>query len=209
MSEIQGYKYDFDEFYVDYELSKDGINLDPSELIAVDDDLSVIEEGKDLVSENGSLDNEPEDSPLKEIYVEQTFVLFDILEQCLKCYSTRMGFETKIVRAEKKNDIFIHKTYKCRHSGKENSNTNKKNHKEKIRKRAIKRRKSCMKKKSRKEKRAMPKESCKEKVPHQKNREENYKRKATPREKAAKKKSHAKEKGHKEKESCQVKESHK
>ncbi|CAG8771417.1 16986_t:CDS:1, partial [Cetraspora pellucida] len=58
-----------------------------------------------------------------------------------------------------------------------------------------------------KEKRAMPKESCKEKVLHQKNHEENYKRKATPREKATKKKSHSKGKGCKEKELCQVKES--
>ncbi|CAG8558431.1 14525_t:CDS:2 [Cetraspora pellucida] len=118
MSEIQGYEYDFDKSYVDYELSDDSINLVPPELIAVDDDLSVIEEGKDLVSENGSLDNESEDSLLKEIYVGQTFVSFDMLEQCLKRYSTRIGFETKIVRAEKENNIFIRKTYKCRHSGK-------------------------------------------------------------------------------------------
>ncbi|CAG8610979.1 9589_t:CDS:2, partial [Cetraspora pellucida] len=118
MSEIQGYEYDFDKSYVDYELSDDSINLVPPELIAVDDDLSVIEEGKDLVSENGSLDNEPEDSPLKKIYVGQTFVSFDMLEQCLKRYSTRIGFETKIARAEKEDNIFVCKTYKCRHSGK-------------------------------------------------------------------------------------------
>ncbi|CAG8772895.1 8268_t:CDS:1 [Cetraspora pellucida] len=118
MSEIQSYEYNFDKSYVDYKLLEDGINLVPSELIAVDDDLSVIEEGEDLVSENGSLDNEPEDSPLKEIYVEQTFVSFDMLEQCLKRYSTRMRFETKIVRAEKEDNIFVHKTYKYRHSGK-------------------------------------------------------------------------------------------
>ncbi|CAG8719078.1 17829_t:CDS:2, partial [Cetraspora pellucida] len=118
MSEIQGYEYDFDKSYMDYELLEDGINLVLSELIAIDDDLSVIEEGKNLVSENGSLDNEPEDSPLKEIYIGQTFVSFDMLEQCLKRYSTRMGFEMKIVRAEKEDNIFICKTYKCRHSGK-------------------------------------------------------------------------------------------
>ncbi|CAG8517271.1 10549_t:CDS:1 [Scutellospora calospora] len=100
-----------------YELSEDGTILVLSKLI-VADDLSVNKNEEDLVSENSSTDNEPEDSPLKEIYIEQTFTSFDILEQCLKHYLTRIGFEMKIVRAENKNNIFVHKTYKCRHSGK-------------------------------------------------------------------------------------------
>ncbi|CAG8651607.1 1054_t:CDS:1, partial [Scutellospora calospora] len=79
-----------------YELLENSTILVLSKLIAADD-LSVNENEEDLVSENSSADNEPEDSSLKEIYVEQTFTSFDILEQYLKRYSTRIGFKTKIV----------------------------------------------------------------------------------------------------------------
>ncbi|CAG8651513.1 16024_t:CDS:2 [Gigaspora rosea] len=70
------------------------------------------------VDEISGSDDEPDNSPLKEIYSGQTFTSFDLLEKCLKRYSMRMGFETKIVRAEKENNVMAHKTYKCRHGGK-------------------------------------------------------------------------------------------
>ncbi|CAG8850577.1 32550_t:CDS:1, partial [Racocetra persica] len=57
------------------------------------------------VFENGDSENELEDSPLKKIYIDQTFTSFEVLEQYLKCYSIRIGFETKIVRVEKENNI--------------------------------------------------------------------------------------------------------
>ncbi|CAG8798520.1 18866_t:CDS:2, partial [Racocetra fulgida] len=78
-----------------------------------------IEDIEDGTSEGGDSENEPKDSSLKEIHTWQTFTSFEVLEQCLKRYSIRMGFETKIVRAEKENDdFFSRKSYKCRHEGK-------------------------------------------------------------------------------------------
>ncbi|CAG8516255.1 17086_t:CDS:2 [Gigaspora rosea] len=65
--------------------------------------------------EISSSDNEPDDSPLKEIYSEQTFTSFDLLEKYLKCYFIWIGFKTKIVRVEKENNVIAHKTYKCHH----------------------------------------------------------------------------------------------
>lgn len=80
-----------------------------------------IEDG-DLEDESkkykGGSEDEPENSSLNEINTGQTFTSFEVLEQCLKCYSTRMGFETKIVRVEKENNICSKKTYKCQHGGK-------------------------------------------------------------------------------------------
>ncbi|CAG8788748.1 3323_t:CDS:2, partial [Gigaspora rosea] len=70
------------------------------------------------IFENGDSEDEPGDSALKEIHTEQTFTSFEVLERCLKHYSTRMGFATKIVRVEKEGDICVRKTYKCRHGGK-------------------------------------------------------------------------------------------
>ncbi|CAG8666898.1 11416_t:CDS:2, partial [Racocetra fulgida] len=69
-------------------------------------------------NDSGNSENEPEDSPLKKIYTEQMFTSFEVLEQCLKWYSNRISFETKIVRIEKENDVCFKKTYKCRHGGK-------------------------------------------------------------------------------------------
>ncbi|PKC58481.1 hypothetical protein RhiirA1_470900 [Rhizophagus irregularis] len=37
--------------------------------------------------------------------------------QFLKRYATQIEFETKIVRVEKKDDVYAQKTYKCRHGG--------------------------------------------------------------------------------------------
>ncbi|CAB4488904.1 hypothetical protein RIR_jg32992.t1 [Rhizophagus irregularis DAOM 181602=DAOM 197198] len=52
-----------------------------------------------------------------ELYSGQTFTSFDVLEQFLKRYATQIEFETKIVRVEKKDDVYAQKTYKCRHGG--------------------------------------------------------------------------------------------
>ncbi|CAG8660416.1 12465_t:CDS:1 [Gigaspora margarita] len=57
---------------------------------------SVIENVEDNICKS-NLKNESKDSSLKEIYTEQTFSTLELLEKCLKCYSTKMGFETKIV----------------------------------------------------------------------------------------------------------------
>jgi len=79
---------------------------DVSPLIDVTEDLS---EGDD---------DEVEDSPLKELYTGQTFISFEVLEQSLKRYSTKRGFNTKIVRVEKEDGVYARKTYKCRHGNK-------------------------------------------------------------------------------------------
>lgn len=55
---------------------------------------------------------------MKELYSEQSFTSFEVLEQSLKRYSTQAGFDTKIVRVEKEGGIVTRKTYKCRHGGK-------------------------------------------------------------------------------------------
>ncbi|PKY60844.1 hypothetical protein RhiirA4_485019 [Rhizophagus irregularis] len=62
-------------------------------------------------------DDEVEDSPLKELYSGQTFTSFDILDQCLKRYTIQMGFEIKIVRIEKEDNVYVRNTYKCRYGG--------------------------------------------------------------------------------------------
>src|SRR5581483_1521531 len=79
---------------------------DVSPLIYVTEDLS---EGDD---------DEVEDSPLKELYTAQTFISFEVLEQSLKRYSTKRGFNTKIVRVEKEDGVYARKTYKCHHRNK-------------------------------------------------------------------------------------------
>ncbi|CAG8483428.1 25644_t:CDS:2, partial [Gigaspora rosea] len=81
------------EFRVNCEQSEDVINH--SELLVINNS-PVIENRDDLESENGSLDDESEDSYLKEICIGQSFTSFDLLEKCLKCYSIRIGFETRI-----------------------------------------------------------------------------------------------------------------
>ncbi|CAG8661644.1 21746_t:CDS:1, partial [Gigaspora rosea] len=70
------------------------------------------------VDKISSSNDEPDDSPLKEIYSGQTFTSFNLLEKCLKRYSMQMGFETKIVRAEKENNVMDRKTHKCHHGAK-------------------------------------------------------------------------------------------
>ncbi|CAG8828824.1 34021_t:CDS:2, partial [Racocetra persica] len=52
------------------------------------------------ITEGGNSEDESENSPLREIHTEQTFTFFEVLEQCLKCYSTRMSFKTKIVQVD-------------------------------------------------------------------------------------------------------------
>ncbi|CAG8829298.1 36527_t:CDS:1, partial [Racocetra persica] len=80
----------------------------------VTSNLSIIDDiNKTDVFEDGDSENELEDSPLKEIYTDQTFTSFEVLEQCLKRYLIRISFETKIVRVEKENDICVRKIYKC------------------------------------------------------------------------------------------------
>ncbi|CAG8709929.1 1260_t:CDS:1 [Cetraspora pellucida] len=63
--------------------------------------------------EGGGSENKPKDSFLKEINAEQIFTSFEVLKQCLKHYSTKMNFETKIVQVEKKNNVCTRKMYKC------------------------------------------------------------------------------------------------
>ncbi|CAG8740602.1 14937_t:CDS:2, partial [Rhizophagus irregularis] len=68
--------------------------------------------------ENDFYEDEPEDSPLKEIYSGQTFTSFEILEQSLKRYASQKGFEIRVVRSEKEDNVWTRKTYKCHHGGK-------------------------------------------------------------------------------------------
>ena len=65
------------------------------------------------LSEDGDYENEPEDSSLKELYNEQSFTSFDV--KCLKRYSNRMDLDTKIIWAEKEDDVWAWKSYKCQH----------------------------------------------------------------------------------------------
>jgi len=41
-----------------------------------------------------------------------------VLEQCLKRYANRLGFEIRTVRPEKEEGLWYRKTYKCHHDGK-------------------------------------------------------------------------------------------
>ncbi|CAB4495652.1 unnamed protein product [Rhizophagus irregularis] len=68
--------------------------------------------------ENDFYEDEPEDSPLKEIYSGQTFTSFEILEQSLKRYASQKGFEIRVVKSEKEDNAWVRKTYKCYHGGK-------------------------------------------------------------------------------------------
>src|SRR6266496_1654422 len=52
------------------------------------------------VNEASDIDDEPDDSSLKDIYTGQTFTTFEVLEICLKRYAEKMGFEIRIVRCE-------------------------------------------------------------------------------------------------------------
>ncbi|CAG8813062.1 15479_t:CDS:2, partial [Gigaspora margarita] len=109
----------FDNYHVDYTIySENNFGLillfEPSATVA----LPLAENVDDSTFEISGSDDEPDDSPLKEIYSKQTFTSFDLLEKYLKCYSMQIGFETKIVRAEKENNVMVRKIYKCRHEGK-------------------------------------------------------------------------------------------
>ncbi|CAG8532253.1 17948_t:CDS:2, partial [Racocetra fulgida] len=77
-----------------------------------------IENVEDNINKGDDSESKPDDSPLKEIYTGQTFTSFALLDQCLKRYSTRMGFETKIVKVENDNNVCIKKIYKCRYGDK-------------------------------------------------------------------------------------------
>ncbi|PKC01700.1 hypothetical protein RhiirA5_426274 [Rhizophagus irregularis] len=68
--------------------------------------------------ENDFYEDEPEDSLLKEIYSGQTFTSFEILEQSLKRYASQKGFEIRVVRSEKEDNVWARKTYKCHYGGK-------------------------------------------------------------------------------------------
>ncbi|CAB4442560.1 unnamed protein product [Rhizophagus irregularis] len=67
------------------------------------------------VNEASDIDDEPDDSSLKEIYTGQTFTTFEVLEICLKRYAEKMGFEIRIVRCEKEDGSWARKSYKCHH----------------------------------------------------------------------------------------------
>ena len=67
-------------------------------------------DNEDNVNETSDIDDEPDDSSMKDIYTGQTFTTFEILETCLKRYANKMGFEIRTVRDRK--------TYKCHHGGK-------------------------------------------------------------------------------------------
>ncbi len=70
------------------------------------------------VNEASDIDDEPDDSSLKDIYTGQTFTTFEVLEICLKRYAEKMGFEIRIVRCEKEDGSWARKSYKCHHGGK-------------------------------------------------------------------------------------------
>lgn len=101
----------------EYEHGRDTLSVVEN---VVDSDSSELEseDVEDGISECSNLEDEPNDSFLKDIYTGQTFTSFEVLEKCLKHYSIKKVFETKIIRAEKENDIFSRKTNKCRHGGK-------------------------------------------------------------------------------------------
>ncbi|CAB4407838.1 unnamed protein product [Rhizophagus irregularis] len=67
------------------------------------------------VNKASDIDDEPDDSFLKEIYTGQTFTMFEVLEICLKRYAEKMDFEIKIVRCEKEDSSWARKSYKCHH----------------------------------------------------------------------------------------------
>ena len=62
------------------------------------------------VNETSDIDDEPDDSSLKDIYSGQTFTTFEVLESCLKNYAKRTGFEIRTVRSEKEDDKWARKT---------------------------------------------------------------------------------------------------
>ncbi|CAG8765432.1 1993_t:CDS:2 [Cetraspora pellucida] len=110
MSEIQS-SQSSKEYHMNYKIYS---HFDPESDIdlALPSDKYVISNlpiidntNKTDVFKDGDSENELEDSLLKEIYMDQTFTSFEVLEHCLKRYSIRIGFETKIVRVEKENDI--------------------------------------------------------------------------------------------------------
>src|SRR6266496_3327759 len=70
------------------------------------------------VNEASDIDDEPDDSSLKDIYTGQTFTTFEVLEICLKRYAEKMSFEIRIVRCEKEDGSWARKSYKCHHGGK-------------------------------------------------------------------------------------------
>ncbi|CAB5181662.1 unnamed protein product [Rhizophagus irregularis] len=78
--------------------------------------------------ENDFYEDEPEDSLLKEIYSGQTFTSFEILEQSLKRYASQKGFEIRVVRSEKEDNVWARKTYKCHYGGKYIPKKNEHNH---------------------------------------------------------------------------------
>src|ERR1043165_2902965 len=78
----------------------------------------------DTESDNGNdvngtsdIDDEPDDSSLRDIYTGQTFTTFEILEACLKRYANKTGFEIKVTRSEREDGKWSRKTYKCHHGG--------------------------------------------------------------------------------------------
>ena len=75
-------------------------------------------DNKDDINEASDIDDDPDDSSMKDIYTGQTFTTFEILETCLKQYANKMGFEIRTVRCEKENGSWVRKTYKCHHGGK-------------------------------------------------------------------------------------------
>ena len=75
-------------------------------------------DNEDDINEASDIDDETDDSSLKEIYTGQTFTTFEILETCLKRYAKNTGFEIRIVRCEKESGSWAKKTYKCHHGGK-------------------------------------------------------------------------------------------
>ncbi|CAB4374630.1 unnamed protein product [Rhizophagus irregularis] len=70
------------------------------------------------VNEASDIDDEPDDSFLKEIYTGQTFTTFEVFEIYLKRYAEKMGFEIRIVRCEKEDGSWARKSYKCHHGDK-------------------------------------------------------------------------------------------
>ncbi|CAG8636487.1 8429_t:CDS:2, partial [Racocetra fulgida] len=79
---------------------------------------SIVSEIYSDLDEDSYEDDESEDSIVKEIYSGQTFISFEILEQCLKRYANRTGFEIRTIRSEKEEGNWSRKTYKCHHGGK-------------------------------------------------------------------------------------------
>ena len=56
-------------------------------------------DNEDDINEASDIDDETDDSSLKEIYTGKTFTTFEILETSLKWYANKMGFEIRTVRS--------------------------------------------------------------------------------------------------------------